>query len=309
MNQSFRCSITGLGAVRIDPTSYQIVSEDIIIRHGIRFGELFAIKEFAENKHIFAGAILNRQIADSHSENGYSCTLTIDNFMDKLNDIVYPKTPKSKLDNLLVRLFGMQKYDGERIKLDASISDSKFIYQHFFKSKHECLYYLRELDFQSYIKFDSDAQGYKFNITYKGLNYYSEITEKGNLSKQCFIAMSFDSNMKKTRKAIKQAIERNGFEPVIIDEQLIDSAQTINDAIIAAIKSCKFCIADFSQQKDGVYFESGFAVGLGKPVIYTCQKKWFEKSHFDTNHFPHIIYDSNEELTDALDKKIKAWIK
>jgi nucleoside 2-deoxyribosyltransferase len=90
---------------------------------------------------------------------------------------------------------------------------------------------------------------------------------------------------------------------------LIDSSQTINDAIISAIKSCKFCIADFSQQKDGVYFESGFAIGLGKPVIYTCDSDWFNKSHFDTNHFPHIIYESKPDLAAKLDNKIKAWIK
>ena len=85
--------------------------------------------------------------------------------------------------------------------------------------------------------------------------------------------------------------------------------QTINDAIISEIKSCKFCIADFSQQKDGVYFESGFAVGLGKPVIYTCHKDWFDKTHFDTNHFPHLIYENNSEFIQKLDNKIKAWIK
>ena len=120
--------------------------------------------------------------------------------------------------------------------------------------------------------------------------------------------MSFDPSMNEIRNTIKNVIQNNGFEPVIIDEQLIESSQTINDAIIVSIKSCKFCISDFSQQKDGVYFESGFAVGLNKPVIYTCHKEWFSKSHFDTNHFPHIIYNKVEELSEQLDGKIKAWI-
>ncbi len=121
--------------------------------------------------------------------------------------------------------------------------------------------------------------------------------------------MSFNQDMKEIREVIRKVIKENDFEEIIIDEQLIESSQTINDAIIAAIKSCKFCIADFSQQKDGVYFESGFAVGLGRPVIYTCHKEWFEKSHFDTNHFPHIIYETKEELAVSLNAKIKAWIK
>lgn len=121
--------------------------------------------------------------------------------------------------------------------------------------------------------------------------------------------MSFDDTLEETRKAIKQVILQNDFEPILIDEQDLESSQTINDAIISEIKSCKFCIADFSQQKDGVYFESGFAVGLGKPVIYTCHKDWFDKTHFDTNHFPHLIYENNSEFIQKLDNKIKAWIK
>ena len=121
--------------------------------------------------------------------------------------------------------------------------------------------------------------------------------------------MSFDSSMSETRETIKSVIQKNGFEPIFIDEQLIGSTQTINDAIIAAIKSCRFCIADFSQQRDGVYYESGFAAGLNKPVIYTCLDEWFSKSHFDTNHFPHLIYKSSNELAEKLDNKIKAWIK
>lgn len=150
---------------------------------------------------------------------------------------------------------------------------------------------------------------HKLRITFKGLNYYLELAERGDLSNKCFVAMSFDSQMKETRETIREVILQNDFDPIIIDEQLIDSSQTINDAIISAIKSCKFCVADFSQQKDGVYFESGFAVGLGKQVIYTCNSDWFKKSHFDTNHFPHIIYESKLDLAEKLDMKIKAWIK
>ena len=82
-----------------------------------------------------------------------------------------------------------------------------------------------------------------------------------------------------------------GFEPILIDERNIDSDRTINDEIIANLKKCKFCIADFSYHSNGVYFESGFALGQNKKVIYTCLDREFEKAHFDirpsgTNCFP-----------------------
>jgi len=96
---------------------------------------------------------------------------------------------------------------------------------------------------------------------------------------------------------------------ILIDEVHFDSESTINDAIIAQIKQAKFCISDFTQQKDGVYFEAGYALGRGLPVIYSCHKDDFEKSHFDTKHFPHIIYNNTEDLKRMLVDKINAWIE
>lgn len=313
MDEIFKCPITELNAEKMDSNSYRITINDdyLFIRHGLRFDLLLSMEDFSKNKHIFAGAILNKQLSDRNPDDVYWFSLTLDDYNDKLKRIVYPKTPKSKLDNLLLSLFQMQKFDGESVKINNVVSKPEFYYKHFFKSSDECVYYLKELDYQGLINCTINPAGIAmdFNITFKGLNYYLELTEEGSLSKQCFIAMSFDPAMKEAREAIRLAVEKNGFEPIIIDEQLIESSQTINDAIIAAIKGCKFCVADFSQQKDGVYFESGFAVGLSKPVIYTCHDEWFQKTHFDTNHFPHIIYNSLEELTNSLDLKIKAWIK
>ncbi|UBM61360.1 nucleotide-binding protein [Candidatus Sulfidibacterium hydrothermale] len=308
------CPITNLEADRIDSTSYRIIvnDESYVIKHGIRFDILVEDEKFKKNKHLIAGAILNKQLSAANYDEEYCFTLILDDLEEKLKKIIYPKTPKEKIDNLLKTLYQLQNFDGEIVDISKVVKKPEFYYKHFFKSADECIYYLKELDYQGLIEchFLNDTEyPIDFQITFKGLNYYLNLMEQGNLSNKCFVAMSFDPQMKETRDAIKDAILKNDFEPVIIDEQLIESSQTINDAIIFAIKSCKFCIADFSQQKDGVYFESGFAVGLGKPVIYTCHKDWFSKSHFDTNHFPHIIYETNKELTEKLDIKIKAWIK
>ena len=42
------------------------------------------------------------------------------------------------------------------------------------------------------------------------------------------------------------------------------------------IRKSKFLIADFTGQRGGVYYEAGFAYGLGLPVIWTCRKDWFD---------------------------------
>ncbi|MFN6380189.1 MAG: hypothetical protein ACK4WD_12995 [Flavobacteriales bacterium] len=98
-------------------------------------------------------------------------------------------------------------------------------------------------------------------------------------------------------------------QPISIHEQHTNSDQTINDAIIAALRKCKFCIADFSYHSNGVYFESGFALGQGKQVIYTCSKEEFANAHFDIRPLQHIIYENPEQLRSSLVNKIEAWIK
>jgi len=122
--------------------------------------------------------------------------------------------------------------------------------------------------------------------------------------------MSFDEEDKTIfTEAIQPACELTGFRARKVDEEHYSSEITINDAIISLLKQCKFCIADFTKQKDGVYFESGYALGRGLKVIYTCREDFFEDCHFDTNHFPHIKYKTNEELKKRLIDKINAYIK
>jgi len=114
--------------------------------------------------------------------------------------------------------------------------------------------------------------------------------------------------MAATRNVIKDVVVNCGYQPLLIDEVNYDSEKTINDAIISSIKESKFLIADFTGQRHGVYFEAGYALGRNRPVIYLCQFDDFRNSHFDTNHYPHIVYKDLIELKVKLEDKIKAWI-
>ena len=59
-----------------------------------------------------------------------------------------------------------------------------------------------------------------------------------------------------------------------------------------------------------MYYEAGFAHGLGIPVIFTCRKEDKGKLHFDTSHFNHIFWEEQkpEELKKALQNRIRATI-
>ena len=69
----------------------------------------------------------------------------------------------------------------------------------------------------------------------------------------------------------------------------------IDDQIRVAIRNSRFVVADLTHACHGSYWEGGFAEGLGRPVIYTCEKKAWEaeQTHFDTNHLTTVIWDQS----------------
>ena len=201
------------------------------------------------------------------------------------------------------------------ITLNSEFFDNRLWKILFFKSVHELNYYVEVLNsrglIQAQFKRAAERSGLlvDYRITYEGLNYFIKLTDEGNNSKKCFVAMSFRIATKEIRQAIKEALDETGFEAIIIDEQNINSDKTINDEIIANLKRCKFCIADFTFHSNGVYFESGFALGQGKKVIYTCRQDEFNNAHFDIRPLQHIIYYTPQKLKKDLKNKIEAWIK
>lgn len=80
------------------------------------------------------------------------------------------------------------------------------------------------------------------------------------------------------------------------------------DQIIAEIRRSKFLIADFTGHRGGVYFEAGFALGLGLPVIWTCRKDNLENLHFDIRQYNFIDWETGEELQERLTNRIQATI-
>jgi hypothetical protein len=269
-------------------------------------GEIESSECLNRNKHILKGLILNNKWLIPNEK-------YIDDSILKMiiDTSEYPRTPKEKLDNLFLEFFKMQSVDGECIDIFKRMFQDDFYGKLYFKTTEECNYYIDVLVEKGLIETNknSDQITMNYTITYAGLNYQIEITEAGLTSRNCFIAMSFGEGMDEIRSAIKQAIIETGFIPIIVDEIHVKSDVTINDEILASIKKSRFCISDFTQQKNGVYFEAGYALGRGLKVIYTCTREDFNNAHFDINHYLHILYDTPEQLKKGLIDKIEAWIK
>src|SRR5690606_4912185 len=93
--------------------------------------------------------------------------------------------------------------------------------------------------------------------------------------------------------AIERAIRDNNYTPIRIDK--VHHNNKIDDEIIANIKKSKFVVADFTGHRGGVYFEAGYAMGLGLPVVWCCQESHLEGLHFDTRQYSHLVWKSEED--------------
>ena len=119
--------------------------------------------------------------------------------------------------------------------------------------------------------------------------------------------MWFDGSMDGIYKdGIKPGIEDAGYDCKRID--FVEHNNKICDEIVAEIRKSRFIVADFTGQRGGVYFEAGYAMGMGLPIIWLVRKDDVEKLHFDTRQYSHIVYETAEELRKGLKNRIAATI-
>jgi hypothetical protein len=154
---------------------------------------------------------------------------------------------------------------------------------------------------------------FTFRLTPRG---WEEVARIPTLdSPFAFVAMSFskDGNYgdllrRAFDEAIKPAIEDDaGYkEAVRVDRK--DFLGDIVYEIVARIKESRFVVADVTEQKNGVYFEAGFAMGMGLPVIWMCHNGDIKNAHFDTRNLSHIEWDDPIELRKSLANRILATI-
>ena len=71
------------------------------------------------------------------------------------------------------------------------------------------------------------------------------------------------------------------------------------------IRAAPFVVADFTGNRNGVYFEAGYARAIGNTVIHTCRTKHFAKAHFDIKQINTLTWDEPEDLFKKLVKRLK----
>jgi len=148
----------------------------------------------------------------------------------------------------------------------------------------------------------SAALGPSFSgtLTLKGWQAYEELKRGRRASRKGFMAMAYDNEDLDDvfHECFKPAVAAAGFNLQRLDEA--PSAGLIDNRLRVEIRTSRFLVADLTGDNLGAYWEAGYAEGLGKPVIYTCEKSYFDehKTHFDTNHHHTVVWDP-DKLDDA----------
>lgn len=146
-------------------------------------------------------------------------------------------------------------------------------------------------------------------LSFSGWEYYEQLRVGGAVYRKAFMAMKFGDDLLNTvlETVFKPNAKRAGFDLVKLDDT--PKAGLIDDRLRVEIQSADFVVADLTHDNLGAYWEAGYAEGLGKPVIYTCEKTKFTtaRTHFDTNHHLTILWDA--AAPEAAGKDLLATIR
>lgn len=207
-----------------------------------------------------------------------------------------------KFDRLLKLIADRSARPGDEVKIDWYY-DSPLIDAYdtneinYFLQHGEKLGFLRSIDLLEFVL-----------LTIDGWKHLEQQATSGGIPGRCFMAMWFDDSMDDAyNTGIYPALKEDcGLDPLRIDR--VEHNEKIDDKIIMEIRSSQILVADFTGQRQGVYFEAGYAMGIGRPVIWACKDADLQNAHFDTRQYNHISWTDPQDLRVKLANRIKATI-
>jgi hypothetical protein len=257
--------------------------------------------QLTEDKRYLFSAITRQA-----NETGKMKYITKENFSELLDSIPNLTSPLENIDRTLLLVKNRQNNKGayEYVSIVP-----KYDYPLVFARDHSELHYFLSMLKQQGLLEDTvpDNGVLRYRLTPEGWQRAIELQKTQRDSNQAFVAMWFNPDLISVwQDGFKPALEATGFSPYRVD--MDEFTGKIDDKIIAEIRRSGLLVADFTGHRGSVYFEAGFGMGLGIPVIYTCRKSYIKKCQFDTRQYPHIIWNSPDELKTSLINKIRANI-
>lgn len=119
-------------------------------------------------------------------------------------------------------------------------------------------------------------------------------------SNTVFIIMSFDKQYDDLYDAYRSVCTGFGFETVRTDQ--VSSLERITPRILEGIRHSAFVIADVTEKSPNVFFEMGYAEGLGRPVVITAREG--TELPFDIQDTPIVFWTTYKELKEKLERLV-----
>jgi hypothetical protein len=174
---------------------------------------------------------------------------------------------------------------------------------------NEAMVILNTLSENGYLKQDVTMTTRSFRLTEQGFRRVENIRQSAKTGLIVFVAACITPELDLARSTIANTLKDLGYEPYLVD---LDPHQDIIDVrIYDNIRQSKFMVADLTYNRQSVYYEVGFAHGLGIEVILTCRSDSFKDAsddfkrvHFDLEHRNILTWESEGELRDKVEKHI-----
>lgn len=251
---------------------------------------------FRDLRHLVSGACRELTLAGTNLP-----PLTLNIVRDSLLPMA-PKTIRARLDALLWAVSRLAKYPGDICEI-ALERDYPLAY---LKPDEDLGYYLKALsDMDLVLVRPVGDDNLGVQVAPAGWEWLEDRGGSRVASGVAFVAMSFSDVLRGVyEQAIAPAIQDTGYRPIRID--YVEHNDLIVDRIMAEIREARFVLADLTEGKSGVYFEAGYAMGLGIPVIWTGREK--EEVHFDVQQFNRILWKDATELKERVVARILALV-
>jgi hypothetical protein len=120
-----------------------------------------------------------------------------------------------------------------------------------------------------------------------------------------FVAMPMDENdpeLVDVLEAIKAGAREVGITAERVDDE--ESNRRVTDRIMESIRKAEFVIVDLTHGRPNVFFEAGYAHGIGKTPLYVARSG--TKLEFDVQDYPVIKFRNMKELREGITKRLLA---
>jgi len=252
-------------------------------------------EKFLRQRYVLAAAV--RRAAKANRV----LRITESNLETLLADVIVPKSPIDVADDVLLHIAG--KLVDFAVPEPIHPSDYPLFV---LKSIDEFAAVIRMIEELGWVR--RDIGEWNPSLTAKGWQHVSDLRDKKPLTRQAFVAMSFAPDLKSAcPEGIRPALRETGYSPMRIDE--LQHNDKIDDKIVAELRRSGLLIADFTGHRGGVYFEAGYGLGRGIPVIWSCRLDEVEKAHFDTRQFNHLTWTTPADLREKLRDRIRATLE